>query len=190
MEGCSLVAVVGATEQDPDAPPLQPCVLKFDECHGGDFTYFASTNPGRVAAFLSRAPAALVCVTLAATDGDIDSLPESDTPVEIFSQTKQFLHASSALVAGALTDVHVVPVTGRGELNFCDVASWVREGRHGLNVPDSVRSLYDSATNGFELGSVVALHAHVRESVPEWKSTSELGYPEEYCVDLREPPRH
>ena len=23
-----------------------------------------------------------------------------------------------------------------------------------------------------------------------WKSTSELGYPEKYCVDLREPPRH
>jgi hypothetical protein len=25
---------------------------------------------------------------------------------------------------------------------------------------------------------------------PVWKSTSELGYPEKYCVDLREPPRH
>ena len=23
-----------------------------------------------------------------------------------------------------------------------------------------------------------------------WKSTSELGYPENYCGDLREPPRH
>ena len=28
------------------------------------------------------------------------------------------------------------------------------------------------------------------ESWPVWKSTSELGYPEKYCVDLREPPRH
>jgi len=25
---------------------------------------------------------------------------------------------------------------------------------------------------------------------PVWKSTSELGYPENYCKDLREPPRH
>ena len=25
---------------------------------------------------------------------------------------------------------------------------------------------------------------------PAWKSTSELGYPEKYCMDLREPPRH
>ena len=25
---------------------------------------------------------------------------------------------------------------------------------------------------------------------PVWKSTSELGYPEKYCVDLGEPPRY
>ena len=30
----------------------------------------------------------------------------------------------------------------------------------------------------------------VQRAGPVWKSTSELGYPEKYCVDLREPPRH
>ena len=28
------------------------------------------------------------------------------------------------------------------------------------------------------------------EPVSVWKSTSELEYPENYCRDLREPPRH
>ena len=30
----------------------------------------------------------------------------------------------------------------------------------------------------------------VQRAGPVWKSTSELGYPEKHCVDLREPPRH
>ena len=164
MDGCSTVVVIGSTEQDPGAPPLLPRVLKFDGCEGDDFAYFDSTNPDRIAPFLLKAPAAVVCAALAATDGDINSLPETDTAAEIYSLTRSILKGNLPLVAGALTDVHVVPVTGRGELDFRDVASWVREGQHGLEVTDSVRSLYDRATNGWELGSVVALHAYVHES--------------------------
>ena len=158
-----MIVVIGPTEQDPDAPPLQPRVLKFDGCQGVDFAYFDSTNPDRIAPFLLKASAAVVCATLAATDGDINSFPDTDT-VEIYSLTRSILKGNLPLVAGALEDVHVVPVTDRGELAFEDVASWVREGQHGLEVTDSVRSLYDRATNGWELGSVVALHAYVHES--------------------------
>ena len=165
MDGCSMVAVIGPTEQDLDAPPLPPRVLKFDGCQGDDFTISKLKDPDRIAAFLLRPPAAVVCATLAATDGDIQSFPETDTIVEIYSLTRNLLHVRAALVAGALGDMHVVPVTGRGELAFRDVASWVREGWHGLKVTDSVRSLYDRATDGFELGSIAALHAHVRESM-------------------------
>ena len=42
---------------------------------------------------------------------------------------------------------------------------------------------------GFPLMALPSLYAAARfEAV--WKSISELGYPEKYCVDLREPPRH
>jgi hypothetical protein len=160
-----MVVAIGPTEQDPGAPPLLPRLLKFDGCQGDDFTALRSKDPNRIAAFLLRPPAAVVCAILAATDGDIQSLPLSDTSVETYSLSKRLSDGRSALVAGALTDVHVVPVTGRGELVFRDVASWVREGQHGLNVTGSVRSLYDQATDGFGLGSVVALHAYVHESM-------------------------
>ena len=161
-----MIVVIGPTEQDPGAPPLKPRLLKFDGCQGGDFTCEGGgRDPDRIASFLLKAPAGVVCTTLAATDGDINSFPVTDTSVEIYSLSKRLSDARSALVAGALLDVHVVPVTGRGELVFRDVASWVREGQHGLNVTDSVRSLYDRATDGFGLGSVVALHAHVHESM-------------------------
>ena len=165
MEGCSMVVVIGATEQDPGEPPLQPRLLKFDGCQGDDFTALRSKDPDRIAASLLKAPAALVCATLAATDGDIQLLPQSDTSVEICSLSMRLSDVRCALVAGALTDMHVIPVTGRGELVFRDVASWVRVGQHGLNVTDSVQALYYRATDGFGLGSVVALHAHVHESM-------------------------
>ena len=42
---------------------------------------------------------------------------------------------------------------------------------------------------GFPLMALPSLYGAARfEAV--WESTSELGHPEKYCVDLREPPRH
>ena len=164
MGQCSMIVVIGPTEQDPGAPPLKPRLLKFDGCQGGDFTAVRSRDPDRIPAFLLKAPAAAVCATLAATDGDIHSFPETDTIVQIYSQTMNLLDPRGALLAGALGDMHVIEISNC-ELQFDNAASWLREGQHGLNVTDSVQSLYDRATNGFELGSVEALHAHVRESM-------------------------
>ena len=104
MDGCSMVLVIGPTEQDPGELPLQPRLLKFDGCSGNDFVRLspACTDPDLVAAFLLKAPAAAVCATLAATDGDIHSFPETDTIVEIFSLSKKLLEARSALVAACV----------------------------------------------------------------------------------------
>ena len=62
---------------------------------------------------------------------------------------------------------------------FAEQARW--HGRSEL--------LGDVLDWGFPLMALPSLYGAARfEAV--WKSTSELGYPEKYCVDLREPPRH
>ena len=76
------------------------------------------------------------------------------------------------------------------------VAVRVRQsGRHGVNsqkkeAGDADSDVGKDVDRGFARGEPPQRECEDRQVAPVWKSTSELGYPENYCGDLCEPPRH